>query len=68
MVPVYRAALKSGADLDFVAANDIMDTKTAAHLLKYDSVLGRLDAEVKAAEDSISVDEIDRTGNVSVVG
>jgi glyceraldehyde 3-phosphate dehydrogenase len=52
----FRAALKSGADLDFVAANDIMDTKTAAHLLRYDSVLGVLDADIKAAEDSISVD------------
>ena len=52
----YRAALKSGADLEFVAANDIMDTKTAAHLLKYDSVLGILDAEVKPSDDGISVD------------
>jgi glyceraldehyde 3-phosphate dehydrogenase len=52
----FRAALKSGADLDFVAANDVMDTKTAAHLLKYDSVLGVLDADVKAGENSISVD------------
>ena len=51
----FRAALKSGADLDFVAANDIMDTKTAAHLLKYDSVLGRLDAEVKAAQHEIEL-------------
>ena len=52
----FRAALKSGADLEFVAANDIMDTTTAAHLLKYDSVLGILDGEIKATGDGISVD------------
>jgi glyceraldehyde 3-phosphate dehydrogenase len=52
----FRAALKSGADLEFVAANDIMDTATAAHLLKYDSVLGILDGEIKATGDGISVD------------
>jgi glyceraldehyde 3-phosphate dehydrogenase len=52
----FRAALKSGADLEFVAANDIMDTNTAAHLLKYDSVLGVLDAEIKATGEGISVD------------
>jgi len=52
----FRAALGGGTDLEFVAANDIMDTATAAHLLKYDSVLGRLDAEVKATGEGISVD------------
>ena len=36
--------------------NDLTDTKTLAHLLKYDSVLGRLDADVKAEADSITVD------------
>jgi glyceraldehyde 3-phosphate dehydrogenase (phosphorylating) len=51
---VLRASLKSG-DIDFVAVNDITDTKTLAHLLKYDSVLGNLDAEIKAGDKSISV-------------
>jgi glyceraldehyde 3-phosphate dehydrogenase len=51
---VLRASLKSG-DIDFVAVNDITDTRTLAHLLKYDSVLGNLDAEIKAADKSISV-------------
>jgi DNA-binding NarL/FixJ family response regulator len=39
----FRAALKQGADIDFVAVNDITDSATLAHLLKYDSVLGNLD-------------------------
>jgi glyceraldehyde 3-phosphate dehydrogenase len=51
---VVRAALND-AELDFVAVNDLTDTKTLAHLLKYDSVLGPLDADVKAGADSISV-------------
>ncbi|HKP85525.1 MAG TPA: type I glyceraldehyde-3-phosphate dehydrogenase [Blastocatellia bacterium] len=52
---IFRAAMGSG-DFDFVAVNDITDTKTLAHLLKYDSVLGNLDADIKAGENSISVD------------
>ena len=51
---VLRASLKGG-DIDFVAVNDITDTKTLAHLLKYDSVLGNLDANVKAGDKTISV-------------
>jgi glyceraldehyde 3-phosphate dehydrogenase len=51
---IVRAAL-GNQDIDFVAVNDLTDTKTLAHLLKYDSVLGRLAADVKAGEDSISV-------------
>ena len=51
---VLRAALKGG-DIDFVAVNDITDTKTLAHLLKYDSVLGNLDADIKAGDKSITV-------------
>src|ERR1044072_5199942 len=43
------------ADIDFVAVNDITDTKTLAHLLKYDSVLGNLEEEIKATENGISV-------------
>ena len=41
----FRAARKKGADLQFVAVNDITDPKTLAHLLRYDSVHGVLDAE-----------------------
>ncbi len=52
---VMRAALKSGADLDFVAVNDLTDTKTLAHLFKYDSVHGIFDGEVKATDKGISI-------------
>jgi glyceraldehyde 3-phosphate dehydrogenase len=51
---VVRAAL-GNTQLDFVAVNDLTDTKTLAHLLKYDSVLGPLAADVKAGEDSVLV-------------
>jgi glyceraldehyde 3-phosphate dehydrogenase len=51
---VVRAALNRN-DVEFVAVNDLTDTKTLAHLLKYDSVLGKLDAEVTADADSITV-------------
>jgi len=50
-----RAALAQGADLDIVAVNDLTDNKTLAHLLKYDSILGRLDREVSFDDDSITV-------------
>ncbi|HEX8908848.1 MAG TPA: type I glyceraldehyde-3-phosphate dehydrogenase, partial [Anaeromyxobacteraceae bacterium] len=53
---IVRAALKRGEkDLEFVSINDLTDTKTLAHLLKYDSVHGVLDAEVKATEKAIVV-------------
>ena len=51
-----RAARQTGVDVDFVGVNDITDAKTLAHLLKYDSVLGRLDADVTVSENGISVD------------
>ena len=51
-----RAAKKLGMDLDFVAVNDLTDTKTLAHLLKYDSVHGRFPGEVKADKDALLVD------------
>ena len=53
---VFRAAQAAGADLEFVAVNDLTDPATLAHLLKYDSILGRFPGEVEAGEDSISVD------------
>ncbi|HKU57206.1 MAG TPA: type I glyceraldehyde-3-phosphate dehydrogenase [Gaiellaceae bacterium] len=51
-----RAQLEHGGDFEIVAANDIGDTKTMAHLLKHDSVLGPLDRRVEASDDSITVD------------
>jgi glyceraldehyde 3-phosphate dehydrogenase len=53
---VLRAAQKAGAkELDFVAVNDLTDTKTLAHLLKYDSVHGRFDGTVEARDDALIV-------------
>ncbi|MCC2029776.1 type I glyceraldehyde-3-phosphate dehydrogenase [Microbacterium sp. YMB-B2] len=51
----FRAALAQGADLEIVAVNDLTDNKTLAHLLKYDSVGGVLDAEISYDDDSITV-------------
>ncbi len=54
---VLRAAKEQGvADLDFVAINDLTNTKTLAHLFKYDSVHGRYDGDVEAGEGSLIVD------------
>ncbi|MEA2005180.1 MAG: type I glyceraldehyde-3-phosphate dehydrogenase [Acidobacteriota bacterium] len=50
----YRASFKD-PDIEIVAVNDITDAKTLAHLLKYDSVLGILDADIKASDSSITV-------------
>ena len=52
---IMRAAMGSTA-IDFVAVNDLTSAATLAHLLKYDSVLGNLNADVKATTDGISVD------------
>jgi glyceraldehyde 3-phosphate dehydrogenase len=52
----FRAAKKRGSDIDFVAVNDITDSGTLAHLLHYDSVLGRLDADIKATDEGLSID------------
>src|SRR5215208_7023702 len=53
---VLRASL-GDPDIDFVAVNDLTDTKTLAHLLKYDSVLGNLDHEISATENGIKVEQ-----------
>ena len=53
---VVRAAKQRGADLDFVAVNDITDTKTLAHLFKYDSVHRTYPGDVRAVDKSISID------------
>ena len=52
----FRAAKESGADIDFVAVNDLTDAATLAHLLKYDSVLGRYKGVVEASSDGMIVD------------
>src|SRR4029078_7054794 len=52
----FRAAKQRGADLDFVAVNDITDAATLAHLLKYDSVLGTYDGQVGTSANGIPVD------------
>src|SRR5579872_5078299 len=51
---VVRAGMNN-PNIDFVAANDLTDTKTLAHMLKYDSILGRFHGEVKAEADAIVV-------------
>ncbi len=52
---IVRASLGNTA-IEFVAVNDITDSKTLAHLLKYDSVLGNLHQKVTHTDDSIAVD------------
>ncbi len=52
---IFRTAL-GDHDIDFVAVNDITDTKTLAHLLKYDSVLGNLHHDIKVSGNGISVE------------
>jgi glyceraldehyde 3-phosphate dehydrogenase len=54
----YRALRSQGADIEIVGVNDLWDNATLAHLLKYDSTLGRLGAEVSATEDAIVVDGV----------
>ena len=53
---VVRAAKASGADIDIVAVNDLTDSRTLAHLFKYDSILGPYDGTVEATDDGISID------------
>src|ERR1700733_15082558 len=56
---IGRNVVRAGFDnpgIEFVAANDLTDTKTLAHLLKYDSILGRLKYSVKAEDEHIVVD------------
>ena len=63
----FRALTEQGADLEVVAVNDLTDTKTLAHLLKYDSIMGRFNAEVEVKEGALVVDgkeikeEVDET-------
>lgn len=52
----FRAVRAGGHDIEIVAFNDLGDVNTMAHLLKYDSILGRLDADVQVTDEGISVD------------
>jgi glyceraldehyde 3-phosphate dehydrogenase len=53
---VFRAAKQSGADIEWVALNDLMDPATIAHLLRYDSLFGRYPGEVEVSGDRLIVD------------
>jgi glyceraldehyde 3-phosphate dehydrogenase len=53
---LFRAAHAAGSDLEFVAVNDLIDAEMIAHLLKYDSVLGRFQGEIEVWADGIKVD------------
>ena len=50
----YRAVVASGADIEIVAVNDLTDNATLAHLLKYDSILGRFDGDVSSTDTDIT--------------
>ena len=54
---LFRAAQQRGADIDFVAVNDLGSLDTMAHLLKYDSILGVLPQTIKATKNGITVDD-----------
>jgi glyceraldehyde 3-phosphate dehydrogenase len=53
---LFRAAQSQGADIEWVAVNDLTDSKTLAHLLKYDSILGPYPGSVEVSDDGIVVD------------
>jgi glyceraldehyde 3-phosphate dehydrogenase (phosphorylating) len=53
---LFRAAHEAGSDLEFVAVNDLIDPEMIAHLLKYDSILGRFPGEIEASGDGITVE------------
>jgi glyceraldehyde 3-phosphate dehydrogenase len=53
---MLRVARQSGADIDFVAINDLTDNRTLAHLLRYDSVHGKYDGQVELSENGLVVD------------
>jgi glyceraldehyde 3-phosphate dehydrogenase (phosphorylating) len=53
---LFRAAHEAGSDLEFVAVNDLIDVEMIAHLLKYDSILGRFPGEIEVSDGSVRVD------------
>jgi len=56
---VFRAAYERGADLEWLAVNDLVDPATIAHLLKYDSILGRFPGKVEVTDTGLRVDGTD---------
>ncbi|HEY5197320.1 MAG TPA: type I glyceraldehyde-3-phosphate dehydrogenase [Solirubrobacteraceae bacterium] len=56
---VFRAAQAAGADIEWVAVNDLTDSKTLGHLLKYDSILGRYPGTVEVTDDGLLVDGVE---------
>ncbi len=56
---LFRAAYEAGSDLEFVAVNDLIDAEMIAHLLEYDSILGRFPGEVEASDGRIKVDGVE---------
>jgi len=54
---LYRAALETGTEIDFAVVNDLTDAKTLAHLLKHDTVHGRLPFDVEAKDDTLIIKE-----------
>jgi glyceraldehyde 3-phosphate dehydrogenase len=55
---LFRAAYEAGAELEFVAVNDVFDAESLAHLLEYDSTYGRFPGEVELRDGSIVVDGV----------
>jgi glyceraldehyde 3-phosphate dehydrogenase len=53
---LFRAAYEAGSELEFVAVNDLIDAEMIAHLLKYDSILGRFPGEIEATDGGVKVD------------
>jgi glyceraldehyde 3-phosphate dehydrogenase len=53
---VFRAAYERGADIEWLAVNDLVDPKTIAHLLKYDSTYGPFPGQVEATDTGLRVD------------
>jgi glyceraldehyde 3-phosphate dehydrogenase len=56
---LYRAAYEAESELEFVAVNDVTDAATLAHLLKYDSILGRFPGSVEARDGAFAVDGVE---------
>ena len=65
-----RAAKVRGADIDFVAANDLLSKELMAHLLRYDTILGTWDVDVSVTDDGISIggDALESGGDEAHVG
>jgi glyceraldehyde 3-phosphate dehydrogenase len=53
---LFRAAHEAGTDLEFIAVNDLIDSEMIAHLLRYDSVLGRFPGEIEVTAEGVRVD------------